>query len=517
MASIKIERNKVAVCGLGIAGIAAVKNLTEVGFDVTGFEAADAIGGLWHYSEDNRTTCLSNTEALVRRSAFGFSDFPYAPGDPDVRLRPSEIQAFLESYARHFNITNRFQLNTRVAAVNRVGNKWHLTLTRKDGYQEEQAFDRLIVCTGLFQTPRKPHVEGLEEFKGKILNTQTYKKPDDAKGKRVLIVGLGATATDMAKGLAGIAKEIFISHRNGCVVLPFGKGNDICFPSLRKQHEKANVPVLEQKHMLNNALMKLQDETFDLKPEWGLGNAPSLPQKLPIIGDGFYSLLVSGTVTLVPGLKRIHHSHVELTNGKNIEVDVIIFSIGYDRSYSLLGPYDPSRNMPQAWKDSPGSMGRPLPRLYQGIFSLDFPDSLAYSTHVGSTLSSTMNGDTASMALAQVWLGNSELPSQEEMAKSAGKQNSMAIELANQGGVYDPALVDSREWSLWADKAAGFGIQDRLGYGWKAWWLRFTDPSLYKMLLDGKFVPQVYRLFDEGKRPPWKDARESLFKANEPE
>lgn len=97
-------------------------------------------------------------------------------GDPEVRLRPHEIQAFLESYARHFNIATRFQLNTKVTAVNRIGNKWHLTLTRKEGHQEEQAFDRLVVCTGLFQSPRKPHVEGLDEFKGEILNTQTYKK-----------------------------------------------------------------------------------------------------------------------------------------------------------------------------------------------------------------------------------------------------------------------------------------------------------------------------------------------------
>ncbi|KAL7921228.1 flavin monooxygenase-like protein [Trichoderma austrokoningii] len=489
MSSIRIERSKIAVCGLGIAGITAVKNLTEVGFDVTGFDAADAIGGLWYYSEDSRTTC-----------------------DSEVRLRPAEIQAFLESYSRHFNITCRFQLNTRVTTVNRVGNKWHLILTRKDGHQEEQSFDRLIVCTGLFQTPKKSRVAGLDDFKGKVLNTQTYKKPDDAKGKRVLIVGLGSTATDMARGLAGIAKEIYVSHRNGCVVLPFSKGNDVCFPSLRKQHEKANVPALEQKVTLHNALLKIQDESFDLKPEWGLGNAPSLPQKLPIIADGFYDLLVSEIVNLVPGLKRVHRNHVELTDGKNVEVDLTIFSIGYDRSYSLLGPYDPSRNMPQAWKDAPGSMGQPLPRLYQGIFSLDFPDSLAYSTHVGSTLSATMNGDAASMALAQVWLGNSKLPSHEEMAKSADKQNKMAIELAKKGGVYDPALVDGREWSLWADKAAGFGIQERLGYGLKAWWLRFTDPRLY---MDGKFVAQVYRLFDEGKRPPWKDARDSLFKANE--
>lgn len=63
-----------------------------------------------------------------------------------------------------------------MTAVNRIGNKWHLILTRKEGDQEEQAFDRLVVCTGLFQTPREPRVEGLDQFKGKVLNTQTYKK-----------------------------------------------------------------------------------------------------------------------------------------------------------------------------------------------------------------------------------------------------------------------------------------------------------------------------------------------------
>jgi dimethylaniline monooxygenase (N-oxide forming) len=266
--------------------------------------------------------------------------------------------------------------------------------------------------------------------------------------------------------------------------------------------------------MLHKAFIDMQDEAFNLKPEWNLENPPPFPHKLPIIGDGFYELLVSDTVTLVTGLKRVHRSHVELIDGEKLEIDVIIFAIGYNKSYSLLGPYDPSRNMPQAWKDAPGSMGRPLPRLYQGIFSLDFPDSLAYSEHVGSTLSASINGDVASMALAQVWLGNSKLPSDSEMANSADKQNEMAIAMANSGEIYDPATVDRLQWNLWADKAAGFGIQDRLGNGWKAWWLRATDHRLYKTLLDGKFLPQVYRLFDEGKRPPWKDARDSFLKAN---
>lgn len=296
--------------------------------------------------------------------------------------------------------------------------------------------------------------------------------------------------------------------------LPYGKANDICFPSLREQKENAKKPAFEQGRILHEAFLEMQDEAFNLRPEWGLANAPPFPHKLPIVGDGFYNLLDSGAVTLVAGLKRVLESHVELTDGSKLEIDVIIFAIGYDKSYSLLGPYDPSRHMPQAWKDARGSMGRPLPRLYQGIFSLDFPDSLAYSEHVGPTLSASINGDLASMALAQVWLGTSKLPPANEMADNADRQNQMAISLAKNGEIYDPATVDRAEWNMWADRAAGLGIQDRLGNGWKAWWLWFTDYRLYKTLLDGKFVPQVYRLFDEGKRRPWKGARDSFLKAN---
>lgn len=296
--------------------------------------------------------------------------------------------------------------------------------------------------------------------------------------------------------------------------LPYGKANDVCFPPLREQRKAMKRSPFEQGQILHKVFLEMQDEAFDLRPEWGLANAPAMPRKIPIIGDEFYDLLVSGAVTLVAGVKRVLESHVELTDGNKLEVDAIVFAIGYNKSFSLLGPYDPSRHMPQAWKDARGSMGRPLARLYQGIFSLDFPDSLAYSETVGPTLSSSINADLASMALAQVWLGASKLPSASEMAKSADAQNQMVISIAKEGEIFDPSIVNTTEWTIWADRAAGLGIQDRIGYGWKSWWLWLTDYRLYKTLLDGKFVPQVYRIFDEGKRKPWKGARESFFKAN---
>ncbi|KAI1035121.1 hypothetical protein LB503_011763 [Fusarium chuoi] len=52
------QPQKVAVIGLGIAGLVAVKNLLEVGFDVTGFERSEYVGGLWHYTEQDKTSVL---------------------------------------------------------------------------------------------------------------------------------------------------------------------------------------------------------------------------------------------------------------------------------------------------------------------------------------------------------------------------------------------------------------------------------------------------------------------------
>ena len=94
-------------------------------------------------------------------------------------LEPGEIQEYLESYARHFGLGPRLRLETRVSAVNRVGNKWHLQLTKLDGESEEQAFDRLVLCTGLNHSPKQIHFDGIEDFKGQVFNTHTYKRQGD--------------------------------------------------------------------------------------------------------------------------------------------------------------------------------------------------------------------------------------------------------------------------------------------------------------------------------------------------
>jgi dimethylaniline monooxygenase (N-oxide forming) len=72
------ERTTVAVIGLGAAGLVALKNLKEQGFDVTGFERNNYIGGLWKYAEDDRTSVLTTTVVNISKERGCFTDFPYS-------------------------------------------------------------------------------------------------------------------------------------------------------------------------------------------------------------------------------------------------------------------------------------------------------------------------------------------------------------------------------------------------------------------------------------------------------
>jgi dimethylaniline monooxygenase (N-oxide forming) len=72
------DRITAAVIGLGAAGLVALKNLKEQGFDVTGFDRNDYIGGLWKYAEDDRTSVLSTTIVNISKERGCFTDFPYA-------------------------------------------------------------------------------------------------------------------------------------------------------------------------------------------------------------------------------------------------------------------------------------------------------------------------------------------------------------------------------------------------------------------------------------------------------
>lgn len=510
------EAPTVAVVGLGVLGLVAVKNLTEEGFNVTGFDRNDYVGGLWHYTDEDKTSVLPTTVINISKERGCFTDFPF-PHDTPSHCTSAHVQQYLESYVSHFNLTNWLRLGTTINIVKRDDkeDRWVVDV---EGSGPEY-FDKVVVATGINSRPHLPTLEGVEQFEGEILHSRAFKRPELFKGKKVVVVGMGNTGADTAAALCGVADKVYISHNHGALVLP-RVVDGVPFDHTMTARKVAIMGFLELNFprfadfIFNTMIKKMQDKAFNICPEWKMSPAPPIKHAVPIISDNLVSLLEAGQIQSIGGLKRVSGpNEVELDDGTQLEADAIIWATGYKTEFTLLDrSVDPTRHTTPAWESAIGSRGKPLPRLYQNIFSLDHPTSMAFMGCVAFATGAFPLYDLATMALAQVWKGNASLPSIEEMNHSVDKQHAFICSIAKDGSAM-PGWVRQAEWVSWANEAAGAGVNEHLGWGLKGWQFWFQDRAFYKLLMDGIYTPFIWRVFN-GKRKAWDGARAEIEKIN---
>jgi dimethylaniline monooxygenase (N-oxide forming) len=147
-----------------------------------------------------------------------FSDLSHPPGTP---LYPSnqEMLAYLRRYARHFGILSCIRYNTRLESLahDPKANGWKLE-TRTNGSEPETAsFPYVVVASGRFNKPMIPPVPGLDLLFASedVIHSFRYKDPGSFRGKRVLVVGCGNGALEIASDLAmfGAARVISTFRR----------------------------------------------------------------------------------------------------------------------------------------------------------------------------------------------------------------------------------------------------------------------------------------------------------------
>jgi len=208
---------KVAVIGLGVTGLATLKNLLEEGFDATGFDGRDTIGGLWKYSSDAEVTSVLET-TISNKSRFknSYTDFPYPENSPAFPTAV-EVQDYLESYASNFQLLSRIRLRTKILTVtrNEKDSKWIAHFQNLDGSKNTTEFDKVAICSGAWGKPKIPDIAGRNLFKGDVIHSQAFKSPSQFKGKSVAVLGIGSTAADIATALVGHARKIYLPHRGG--------------------------------------------------------------------------------------------------------------------------------------------------------------------------------------------------------------------------------------------------------------------------------------------------------------
>ena len=226
-----MTQKRICVIGAGPSGIAALKNLLDEGLDAIAYDRNDQVGGNWIYSPEPshssvfETTHIISSKALSQYEDFTFEDF--SEGVPDYPSH-EDLKNYFQAYARHFQLHDHIQFNTEVLHCEKIDEQnWEITISQ-NGVESSEIFTDLVVCNGHHWNPRMPKYLG--EFTGKFIHSHDFKTASLFANERVLVIGGGNSACDVAVETSRVSKKTSISWRRGYRILPkfmMGKPTDI--------------------------------------------------------------------------------------------------------------------------------------------------------------------------------------------------------------------------------------------------------------------------------------------------
>ncbi|MFI7072849.1 flavin-containing monooxygenase [Micromonospora sediminicola] len=342
---------RVAVVGAGAAGLATLKALGDAGVPAVAFEAADTLGGLWVYgapgSPAYRTLHLNTSRGRTE-----FADHPM-PGDWPDYPDHTRVAGYLGDYADRFGLRDAVRLRHTVDRVTAAGDGWRVHATGPDGPVTVDV-GAVVVANGHNRVPNRP-APYPGECAAEQMHSHDYRGPEQLAGRRVLVVGGGNSAMDIAVDASYAATRTLLSLRRGVWVVPkylLGRPSDTLNGALARR-----LPWRLRQRISQTML----SATVGPPARYGLP-APEhgFLQDHPTLSDTLLSRLTHGDVQARPGIARFAGDRVEFTDGRGDEVDLVIWCTGYRVEVPFLDPAllgDGADRLP----------------LYRHVFHLDAP------------------------------------------------------------------------------------------------------------------------------------------------
>lgn len=323
-------RKRVAVIGAGPSGIAALKAALAEGHDAHAFEQGERIGGNWVYRpEASHSSVYETTHIISSRRWSSYEDFPM-PGDYPDYPSHAQVLAYFDAYVARFGLAPHVRLRTRVErAVRLDGGGWVLELGGEAGAGSER-FDALLVANGHHWDPYLPEVPG--RFDGGILHSHAFKRAEPFRGRRVLVVGAGNSACDVAVECSRVAGFVGLSVRRGQHIVPkFLRGR----PSDENHAGLRWIPSALRQRLLAAGLRLVQGRYADYglpEPEVGI------LEMHPTVNSELLYFIRHGRIHPRPGIARFDGPQVVFTDGRAESYDVVVFATGYNIRFPFLDP-----------------------------------------------------------------------------------------------------------------------------------------------------------------------------------
>jgi putative flavoprotein involved in K+ transport len=320
------------VIGAGQAGQAAGYHLRRAGLSFAILEAGEEPGGSWPGYYESLT--------LFSPSRYsGLPGMPF-PGPPERYPTRDEVTAYLRRYAEAFGLP--VLTGERVLRAERAGAGFRMLTAAGGEYQART----LIAATGSFARPHRPRFPGQEAFRGRILHAAEYRNPKPFRGKRVVVVGAGNSAVQIAHELAGVAQTTLATRAPLRFEPQTILGRDVHF--------------------------WLSVSGLDRLP---LGRLFEVSEPGGVVDDGTYAAAVrSGRPDRRPVFSRFMEGGVVWDDGSEEAVDAVVLATGYGPNLGYLGPLGALR-----------ADGRPnqrggVSRAVAGLYFVGLPFQTAFAS-----------------------------------------------------------------------------------------------------------------------------------------
>ncbi|HWJ67447.1 MAG TPA: NAD(P)-binding domain-containing protein [Nocardioides sp.] len=328
-----MPRPTVAVIGAGISGLTTSKMLADYGLESTTFESSDRVGGNWAFGNPNgHSSAYRSLHIDTSKHQLSFKDFPMPADYPDFPHH-TQIKDYLDAYTDAFGIRDDIEFENGVVHARRLspgdGGGWELE-TQRTGVRR---FDRLVVANGHHWDPRFADKPG--EFAGLTMHAHAYidpRTPYDLTGKRILVIGLGNSAADIAVELSSrtLDNEVVISTRSSAWIVPkYFAGK----PADKYYRTSPHIPFAWQRKFAQ----VMQPMTAGRPEDYGLPAPnhkffeahPTQSVELPL-------RLGSGDLRAKGDIERFDGSTVHFADGTAEDFDVVVHATGYNITFPFF-------------------------------------------------------------------------------------------------------------------------------------------------------------------------------------
>jgi hypothetical protein len=308
--------HQAVVIGAGPAGLATSRELLRRGVTHIVLERGE-VADSWARLYDSLTLHTGRHMSHLPGMRF--------PRGTPLFIARDPFLDYLRQYQRKFALP--VESGREVTAVEREGDLWRVTANG-----ETLVAHAVVVASGIIANPRVPKLPGLDEFRGEVRHSITYRKPDELRGKRVLVVGAGNSAGEIASELGREGIDTTVAVRSGNNVVPLqilGIPIQYLAYAIRTLPRPARAVIV----IAMRKLTELRKGPPVLpRPDVGPLDA------IPLIGFRLVDAIRNGSVKLRGGVERLTSSGVRFADGSEESFDVVLLATGFRAALGFLGP-----------------------------------------------------------------------------------------------------------------------------------------------------------------------------------